>query len=45
MANLIENAKREIDGLLAGAHAKAAAAGELPAGAALAGTVEIPKDP
>ena len=45
MANLIENAKREIDGLLAGAYAKAAAAGELPAGAALAGTVEIPKDP
>ena len=44
MANLIENAKKEIDGLLARAYEKAAAAGELPAGAALTGTVEIPKD-
>ena len=44
MANLIENAKKEIDALLGAACAKAAAAGLFPEGAALRGTVEIPKD-
>ena len=44
MANLIENAKHEIDTLLAAACEKAAAAGLFPAGAELHGTVEIPKD-
>ena len=42
--NLIEKAKTQIDALLQNAYAAAAAAGELPAGAALTGTVEIPKD-
>ena len=44
MANLIENAKKEIDALLGAACDKAAAAGLFPEGAALRGTVEIPKD-
>ena len=44
MANMIQNAKENIDALLAAACARAAAKGELPAGAALSGTVEIPKD-
>ena len=44
MANLIEDAKKEIDTLLSAACAKAAAAGLFPADAALRGTVEIPKD-
>ena len=43
MANLIENAKLQIDALLKDAHRKAAAAGQLPAGE-LTGGVEIPKD-
>ncbi|MGN1003107.1 MAG: arginine--tRNA ligase, partial [Oscillospiraceae bacterium] len=42
--NLIENAKKEIDALVGAAYASAAAAGELPGGAELAGIVEIPKD-
>ncbi len=42
--NLIENAKRQIDELLAGAYEKAAAQGLLPEGAALTGRVDIPKD-
>ena len=44
MANLVENAKNQINGLLAAAQARAAAAGSLPEAAPLAGTVEIPKD-
>ena len=42
--NLIENAKRQIGTLLQAAYEQAAAAGELPGGAVLSGTVEIPKD-
>ena len=44
MSNLIESAKRSIDRLLSEACQRAAEAGQLPAGAALTGTVEIPKD-
>ncbi len=44
MANLIENAKQQIDALLTAACAAAAAEGLFPADAALRGTVEIPKD-
>ena len=43
MANLIENAKVQIDSLLKSAHAKAIQAGQLPEGE-LCGFVEIPKD-
>ena len=42
--NLIEQAKQQIDALLQRAYTAAAEAGALPAGAALAGGVEIPKD-
>ncbi|MCM1149198.1 MAG: arginine--tRNA ligase [Butyricicoccus sp.] len=42
--NLIENAKKQIDALIAGACARASGAGELPAGAVLTGTVEIPRE-
>ena len=44
MANLIESAKEKINGILNAAYLKAAEKGELPAGAELNGTVEIPKD-
>ena len=44
MANLIQEAKNQIDDLLQDACRRAAEEGELPAGAALSGTVEIPKD-
>lgn len=44
MANLIEEAKRSIDGLLENAYKKAVAKGELPEGGLPAGNVEIPKD-
>ena len=44
MANLIELAKQNADELLRQAYTAAAAAGALPAGAELTGTVEIPKD-
>ena len=44
MANLIEKAKLSIDELLRAAYEEAAAAGELPAGAELKGSVDIPKD-
>ncbi len=44
MANLIEEAKRSIDGLLENAYKKALAKGELPEGGLPAGNVEIPKD-
>ena len=42
--NLIEQAKQQIDALIRGAYAAAAADGALPAGALLTGGVEIPKD-
>ena len=42
--NLIAQATQQIDALLQRAYASAAAAGSLPAGAALNGSVEIPKD-
>jgi len=42
--NLIENAKLQINQLVADAYAKAAEKGELAPGAVLAGNVEIPKD-
>ncbi len=44
MANLIEEAKKEIDTLLRKAYGKAAEKGTLPGGCELKGTVEIPKD-
>ena len=44
MANLIQNAKDQINDILLAAYSKAAEKGELPAGAVLTGTVEIPKD-
>ena len=44
MANLIEMAKIQIDGLVKAAYEKAAENGELPGGATLRGSVEIPKD-
>ena len=44
MANMIQNAKDSINALLEAACAKAAEKGQLPEGAALSGTVEIPKD-
>ena len=44
MANLIEKAKNQINDILDAAYEKAAANGALPAGAALTGTVEIPRD-
>ncbi len=42
--NLIEQAKKQIDALVQSAYAAAAADGALSGGAALSGTVEIPKD-
>lgn len=44
MSNMIENAKRSINELLAAAYERAAEKGELPGGQTLSGTVEIPKD-
>ncbi len=44
MANLIQQAKDSINGIIAAAYERAAAAGQLPEGAVLSGTVEIPKD-
>ena len=44
MANLVEKAKNQIDALLAESLKRAAEKGELPSGAALSGTVEVPKD-
>ena len=44
MANLIQAAKDSANDILLAAYAKAAEKGQLPAGAALSGTVEIPKD-
>ena len=44
MANLVEQAKNQINRLLAESLDRAAAKGELPSGAALSGTVEVPKD-
>ena len=42
--NLIDEAKKQIESLLNTAYDSAAARGTLPAGCALRGTVEIPKD-
>ena len=44
MANLIEQAKLSINEIIMAAYEKAAAAGQLPEGATLTGSVEIPKD-
>ncbi len=44
MANMIQSAKDRINDILSAAYEKAARKGELPAGAELTGTVEIPKD-
>ncbi len=44
MPNMIQNAKDSISQILNAAYQKAAEKGELPTGAALSGTVEIPKD-
>ena len=44
MANMIQSAKDRINDILNAAYEKAAGKGELPAGAELSGTVEIPKD-
>ena len=44
MPNMIQNAKDSISQIFNAAYQKAAEKGELPAGAALSGTVEIPKD-
>ena len=44
MANLIQGARERVSELLQSAYEKAAEKGQLPAGAVLSGTVEIPKD-
>ena len=44
MANLVEEAKKQIDALLRRSLERAAEKGERPSGAALSGTVEVPKD-
>ena len=44
MANMIQNAKDSINALLEAACARAVEKGQLPGGASLSGTVEIPKD-
>lgn len=44
MANLVEEAKKQIDALLRRSLERAVEKGELPSGAALSGTVEVPKD-
>ena len=44
MANLIHDAKEQISSILNKACEKAVEKGELPAGAVLSGSVEIPKD-
>ena len=44
MANMIQGAKDKISEILSAAYNKAVEKGELPAGAALSGSVEIPKD-
>ena len=42
--NMVDIAKKQIDEILAKAYEKASAAGQLPAGAVLTGSVEIPRD-
>ena len=44
MANMIQDAKDSVNALLTAACEKAAEKGQLPGGAVLSGTVEIPKD-
>ena len=45
MANMIQYAKEQVSRVIAQAYEKAAAAGALPGGVAVKGSVEIPKDP
>ena len=45
MANMIQYAKEQVSRVIAQAYEKTAAAGALPGGVAVKGTVEIPKDP
>ncbi len=45
MANLIEDAKNQINSIIESAYALAAEHGKLPSGASMKGAVEIPKDP
>ena len=45
MANLIEDAKKQIGELLEAAYVRAAEEGLFPAGVTLSGNIEIPKDP
>ena len=45
MANMIQYAKEQVSRVITQAYEKAAAAGALPGGVAVKGTVEIPKDP
>ena len=45
MANMIQYAKEQVSRVIAQAYEQAAAAGALPGGVAVKGTVEIPKDP
>lgn len=44
MSNMIEAAKKQIDELVRAAYAACVEKGSLPAGAELAGTIEIPRD-
>ena len=44
MSNLIQSAKERVSEILSAACAKAVEKGQLPAGAELSGSVEIPKD-
>ncbi len=44
MANLIQSAKERVSEILAAAYEQAAEKGQLPAGAELSGSVEVPKD-
>ena len=44
MANMIQSAREKVSDILAEAYARAVEKGQLPAGAELKGSVEIPKD-
>ena len=44
MSDLVEQAKHSVEALIGAAYARCAESGALPGGAALTGTVEIPKD-
>ena len=45
MANMIQSAKDQVAQIIGAAYQSAAAAGVLPAGVELKGSIEIPKDP